>query len=805
MAWVGALAVITGITLFVKYAYDEGWLGFVSLGMRCAIAGAFGLLLLSLGEVALRKVSRAASVGLFAAGIGTLYVTALVSFHLEVIGSAGMTLALLALVAGVGVAVAVRAEMLSISIVSMIAGYAAPLFVPDAGAFRAALPAYLTMTLLVGLVLSALRPRPFRPLRAVTFGAHALVGAIWIFDAGSRGGILEMAFMAGWWLMLTGEGVYAAIRRQSPLGNAIISLLATTWFALFGCVVLNSTSVLATGLAGGFCAGVGVLAAAIALQFRPGLDVLRRAPQNALEKLAASLWVQSGALLVVAAALHFSNYGTTIAWLLLGLAAVECGRRLPSVAVDRFGLGVTTLGLLRLMTYDQFFAGGLVAFNVGGVSISQWMLLIALGIGVLQAAAWRLRQTGSFPRTYTPPMLVVLSALIWLFACGFEFEGSLITVTWLGGAVMLIALGSIGSHLHYLGIGMVLLGAAAARWLAADLLGTRLYEFDDWISLKPVLNHQALLGALILSAGVGGLGVDRWMRRRPGRDGSRIVTPARYAMGALLLLLLSFEVDRAVSIHEAAQRDQPDRWADGQLLSLCLTLLWSVGGAAIALVGVGQRRSTVFFVGAWMLGACAAAWLVWDTVFYRLSWGAARVGVVFNVQFLVGAAVVAGLGVLLGFGRYRRVGDRYQSAVDPGGASATAMMALAALIGLWLGSLEIDRFFNPEVSTVANAAMARQTGLSVYWGIYGIALVVAGFWRRLAPSRYAGLALLAITLLKVVTVDMSEVQYIYRVASFIGVGLLFVLTSIAYAKMSPRLLAAERTDPVAKPESEFVA
>ena len=56
--------------------------------------------------------------------------------------------------------------------------------------------------------------------------------------------------------------------------------------------------------------------------------------------------------------------------------------------------------------------------------------------------------------------------------------------------------------------------------------------------------------------------------------------------------------------------------------------------------------------------------------------------------------------------------------------------------------------------------------------------------------RYAGLALLTITVAKVLTVDMAEVRYVYRVLSLLGVGLLLVATSIGYAKLAPRLLAS---------------
>ena len=70
------------------------------------------------------------------------------------------------------------------------------------------------------------------------------------------------------------------------------------------------------------------------------------------------------------------------------------------------------------------------------------------------------------------------------------------------------------------------------------------------------------------------------------------------------------------------------------------------------------------------------------------------------------------------------------------------------MIGLWLGTLELDRFFELEAGRqmAANPAMAKQTAFSIYWGVYAIAAVAVGFALRSAVCRYAGLALLAITL-----------------------------------------------------------
>jgi uncharacterized membrane protein len=66
--------------------------------------------------------------------------------------------------------------------------------------------------------------------------------------------------------------------------------------------------------------------------------------------------------------------------------------------------------------------------------------------------------------------------------------------------------------------------------------------------------------------------------------------------------------------------------------------------------------------------------------------------------------------------------------------------------------------------------------------------VALGFAIRVAGVRYFGLALFALTVVKVFFVDLSTVSTGYRILSFLGLGLLLLGTSVLYGKLSPVLL-----------------
>jgi uncharacterized membrane protein len=113
----------------------------------------------------------------------------------------------------------------------------------------------------------------------------------------------------------------------------------------------------------------------------------------------------------------------------------------------------------------------------------------------------------------------------------------------------------------------------------------------------------------------------------------------------------------------------------------------------------------------------------------------------------------------------------------------TLVIALLLLVG----TFEIDRW--AAYQAFSQPWFVRQVGFSIFWSAFGVGCVAVGFRTRVAALRYCGLTLLAITLVKVVTVDLGQISTGYRVLSFMGLGMLLLGTSVLYGKLSPRLLA----------------
>lgn len=107
--------------------------------------------------------------------------------------------------------------------------------------------------------------------------------------------------------------------------------------------------------------------------------------------------------------------------------------------------------------------------------------------------------------------------------------------------------------------------------------------------------------------------------------------------------------------------------------------------------------------------------------------------------------------------------------------------AIAASAVVYLGSVAII-----DTVGVTDSGDPRQGGqvlLSVFWALTGLGAVVYGLLRDVQRVRLAGLALLTLTIAKVYTYDMAELEELARVLSFIALGLLLLVGAFAYQRI----------------------
>ena len=616
-AWVGAVIVVLAVSFFVKLAADQGWFGLIPPTYRCLIAAAFGAVLIAAGEFAGRRVGRWASAGLFGAGLGTLYLTAFATFRYFNLVSETGAFGLLAAVAALGVAITVRGRLLTIGVLSLIGGYIAPVLLPSASAFPAALPLYAGALLTVGLVLSAWQARPFRPLRYVALVAHALLGSSWVFWNAETQSLLALSFMAVSCYLVMAEALLAARRSESSTGNCVATLAVTAWFVLLGNWVLDKTQPGDGDWLGLFTLAVAGLATGLAFCFGAGFRALRQSPQTPIEKLTLTLWAQVGVLLAVAAALQFDGYGQTIGWLALGLAAVELGRRLPSRGVTIYGLLVCMLGCCRVIgaDYKSDLLQTVVCSNPH-VCITHWSLLALLAIVVVFIVAQRVRIGTSAADTAFARLLHVLTTAGWLGLCALQAEGLAVSTLWLATATVQIALYRIKrANIVFYG-GLLVLAMTAARLFIVDRTPEALANVT-WSSHGVVLTPWCCLTLFAIALAL-----------VAGRIAPLAKSPTRDHVPFFLTL--------------AAATGWLTAWSL-QVTDLTITGLWLAAPVALLAAHRWSRRQRYLESALLLLCAAGGRWLIADSILARLAPGydAAAVTPVLNWQMALALAITA--------------------------------------------------------------------------------------------------------------------------------------------------------------------
>jgi uncharacterized membrane protein len=167
---------------------------------------------------------------------------------------------------------------------------------------------------------------------------------------------------------------------------------------------------------------------------------------------------------------------------------------------------------------------------------------------------------------------------------------------------------------------------------------------------------------------------------------------------------------------------------------------------------------------------------------------------IFNARFatfLVAIAIMAGIVA---------AGERYASEREmPFVKLAGIALNVLTLVAL---TSEAEGYFSRQIAetyqhhginmyeVTRQLEIARDFSFSAIWIVYGAALMIAGFWKRSAFIRWQAMVLLAVTIGKVFIYDSRELQQIYRILSFIALGVMLMTISYAYHrdwfKLSPR-------------------
>lgn len=646
----GALIVVIGLALAVKVAIDAGWFRLLPPGLRCASIAMVGAAFLVAGEWLRTRVRAIAVAGCNAAGLGAMYVAAFAAFGVFGLVSAPVAFVLMAGVAAIGFAIAVRHGFLSTAMLSLVGAYLVPVLLARSDAGPLVLPVYVLLLSVASLSLVVFRPKPFGRLRDVVWIGTGVLGFFWtLAESGDNTWVVLAFWVAAWGLhqaellLSAGQGALAPAtgsgrrrwhRRVEPV---LLSVATTTGAVGIAAIVLNQETLLPHWLAP---ASAFVVTSVLAMMFGGHLRVLRDKPRDGLEMLGAAHAAQAGALLIVTVALALGGWVEVVSWLAMGVGAVVAGRWIGARSLDVYGVVLLCIATTRLVTFDLFAGSAGVPWRVAaGVAISPWMLLM-LGAGAawLATAFLMLRtvrdeesDAGDRGETSPRPWVAFVAAAIGVASVAMapahpDSAAAAICLAWLALSLVWRTVAGVEPRLHFDALGAVLACGAIVPWVVAS-------------------------------------------------------SPAGWLADT------------------AAPATHPAFWLACGVVATLLIHAWA-----------------------------ARRWCTWSE--FGSPW-----------PVLAGAAGVVAFGAT---------------------------------------SIEVAR----SASLLAADETARRAAISIWWGLWGVSLIVGGFAGRCAQVRYVGLAVLGVAALKAVVLDLAGVPPVWRVASFVGLGVLMLGVAVLYGRVS---------------------
>jgi uncharacterized membrane protein len=98
-------------------------------------------------------------------------------------------------------------------------------------------------------------------------------------------------------------------------------------------------------------------------------------------------------------------------------------------------------------------------------------------------------------------------------------------------------------------------------------------------------------------------------------------------------------------------------------------------------------------------------------------------------------------------------------------------------------SFEVRHLFDPGFERPGFSAQGIELyTYSIVWLLFGVALLAAGFARKIAVLRHAGMALVCVVVVKVFLIDMAGLEGLLRVVSFLGLGAALMGLGYAYRR-----------------------
>ena len=350
---IGIAAVLIGVSYFLKFAFDNDWIGpagRVNIGLLAGIA------VVIWSERFRRRGYRAFSYSLKAVGIGVLYLSLWAAFHVYGLIPSGVAFVAMFAVTSATAIMALSQDAEILAFFALGGGFSTPLLLSTGQNREVQLFSYLVILNFAMLVLVAIKP--WRRLLMLSYVATVLLYIGWYSSFYDRGQLrLTLGFATLFFAifaiapLIAGQpeneiAAFSAVPLFLALVNAGVYFLqiyamyeeidknVTAWFALaLAAVYIFLSRQMRRQPPGGGVAGLQLLHLALAIGF-----------------------------ITIAIPIRLAAHWITIGWFVEAGMLLWVANRIRSEFLNGFAAGVLVLGIARLLLFDNFYSTRLI-FN----------------------------------------------------------------------------------------------------------------------------------------------------------------------------------------------------------------------------------------------------------------------------------------------------------------------------------------------------------------------------------------------------------------------------------------------------------
>lgn len=333
---VAILVLLFGMAYFLKYSFDNNWIGIIG---RIIIGLFAGVAFIAAGDITIGRGYRYFSQGLSGGGIAIIYLTTFTAANFYDVFSPAVALTLLVITAMAGGILSVRQNAYGVAVLSTLGGFLAPFLIGSKGSDPLLLLTYITVLDFVVLYLAYYKN--WRSLNFLSFLGTVLVYVIFKSGQHVHTDIFVIQFFLIAYFAIFGSLVFLYnVRHKKPTMPLDISLM--TLNAGFFLVASLENLYKYPDFHGVFVISLSLLylVVSIALKRKMMGDIL----------IYVSLLGIGLSLVTIAIAVQMEGDWRNAAWAVEGIVLVYAGIRAGNIWVNRAGLFVMLMAYLFQVT-----------------------------------------------------------------------------------------------------------------------------------------------------------------------------------------------------------------------------------------------------------------------------------------------------------------------------------------------------------------------------------------------------------------------------------------------------------------------